>query len=1175
MGGEGGNVVSVRIVRQLTSPFGGSRRAARQCWSFGAPLIFAFAHTFATACLFATISQADTVALPLLRSFELDQANAHLGYSAAAAGDLNGDSFADLVFGVRDYDAGQTNEGRVVVYFGGANGFAALPDWAFESDQALAFLGQAVSSAGDVNGDGFHDLIVSAPSYDEGQSNEGIVWLFLGSSAGLAATPHWSHAGEQATAVFGTSVAFAGDVNADGFDDVLIGVRGADGSFQNEGRAELYLGNAGGLAATPVWSVTGGQDDPGFGQAVAGVGDVNADGYDDIAVGAFFYDAGEIDEGAAFVYFGGPAGPALAPSWTGQSNQADAHFGWSVAGAGDVNGDGYADLLVGARDYSGSLSNEGRSYLYLGSPSGLQLAPSWTASGGELNASFGWSVGTAGDLNGDGLADVIVGAPKRDGPAADAGAAHVYFGSKTTSVEPSPSWTRTGAAAGAQFGYAVGAAGDVGGDGFGDVLVGAAFEESGQVDEGLVFLYGGLARLPELAPSYRVSGGTTSLAYGTSMAFLGDVNGDGFADLAVGDPFHSGGQTSEGRVDVYYGRAGGFDTVPDWTVESNQASSFFGWAVARAGDVNGDGFDDLLAGAPQWDGSLTNEGKVTLYLGTVDGLASTPMWTRTGGQSGANFGHALSGGGDANGDGFSDFAVGAPLQDSIVADAGALHWFRGAASGPTLLPQRMIVGTTVGEEVGFSLDVAGDVNGDGLHDVLVGAPGFSGGELQEGAARLILGEPGGLAATYSWNAEGNQEEARFGERVSFAGDVDGDGMTDVLASARGFDGMHVDEGEVRLYRGGANGVATVEVWSHRGGAPGAELHPVAAVGDINGDGFGDVVVGVPFDSPSQAGHGSVRLFLGTAAGLAATPGWTYLSPVPSAQCGSSLAGPGDGNGDGFGDVAFGAKGLFDGLGQGGAALLAWGNGGPGAHRLFVQRAGLGDVPLALYGTSLDGASLTLRGTGSCAAGRTQLRLQIESTGLPVGWSDAVRHTTANLETSPPMSGLGSTATWEATSGNFFAGARLRWRARLLSDSPYFPSTPWFSPPGNSPTEWDLRTNPQGPTTIPALIVETDRSGGTGSAPRIVRCGPMPLRDRAWLEFEVDRPGPVEVNVYDVQGRFIRRVAEGWRDRGNHVVPLDREILRGSRGIPGVYFLQVRGPGGSASRRIVVAPRVGR
>src|SRR5439155_548921 len=151
-----------------------------------------------------------------------------------------------------------------------------------------------------------------------------------------------------------------------------------------------------------------------FGRAVGTAGDVNGDGFSDVIVGAPLNDNGQSDEGRAYVYLGSASGVAASAAWTTESNQASAFYGYSVATAGDVNGDGYSDVIVGAPQYDNGQSDEGRAFVYLGSASGLATSAAWTFDCKQPSASFGYSVGTAGDVNGDGFSDVIVGAPLFD-----------------------------------------------------------------------------------------------------------------------------------------------------------------------------------------------------------------------------------------------------------------------------------------------------------------------------------------------------------------------------------------------------------------------------------------------------------------------------------------------------------------------------------------------------------------------------------------------------------------------------------------------------------------------------------------------------------------------------------------------------------------------------------------
>jgi hypothetical protein len=182
------------------------------------------------------------------------------------------------------------------------------------------------------------------------------------------------------------------------------------------------------LLTSPSWTAYGGQENAYFGQAVDTAGDVNGDGYADVIVGAPGYTHSQTEEGRANVYLGGASGLSASPGWTAESDQAYAAFGWSVGTAGDVNGDGYADVIVAAPWYDNGQTDEGRAYVYLSGASGLSASPDWTAESDQANDRFGYSVGTAGDVNGDGYADVIVGAPWYINSQTNEGGAFVYYG---------------------------------------------------------------------------------------------------------------------------------------------------------------------------------------------------------------------------------------------------------------------------------------------------------------------------------------------------------------------------------------------------------------------------------------------------------------------------------------------------------------------------------------------------------------------------------------------------------------------------------------------------------------------------------------------------------------------------------------------------------------------------
>ena len=276
---------------------------------------------------------------------------------------MNGDGYDDVIVGGPDWDDGETNEGAAWVYRGASTGVVDAPLWYRPSNQANARFGFSVGGAGDVNGDGYGDVIVGAPYYDEDHDNEGWAGVYYGSAEGLPAASNWHKVSRQDGAHFGWSVATAGDVNLDSFSDVIIGAPDWDDGQTDEGAAWIYRGASTGVVSTPLWYRPSNKTGSRFGYAVSTAGDVNGDSHSDVIIGAPMWTDGQDDEGGAFVYRGTVTGPTSPPIWSKQSDQAWAYFGQAVGCAGDVNGDGYADVVVGAYANDAGGTDGGRARL--------------------------------------------------------------------------------------------------------------------------------------------------------------------------------------------------------------------------------------------------------------------------------------------------------------------------------------------------------------------------------------------------------------------------------------------------------------------------------------------------------------------------------------------------------------------------------------------------------------------------------------------------------------------------------------------------------------------------------------------------------------------------------------------------------------------------------------------
>lgn len=430
----------------------------------------------------------------------------------------------------------------------------------------------------DLNGDGFADLVVGAPTNDAGGIDAGRVYVYLGGpGVTLDATADSVLTGV-AGETFGLAVAVAPDLNGDGYADLVVGAPANSAGGSLAGRAYVYLGGPGNaLDTTADGTLTGQQTQDEFGKSVAGIGDVNGDGFGDLVVGA---NQTPSASGRAYIFFGGPgttfdqAGDA---TLRGQVNGD--FFGFSAAGAGDTNGDGFADVVVGALLYG---SAAGRAYVFLGGPPPFESTADGTVTGSTANDMLGISVASAGDVNGDGFADIVAGADGNDAGGNGAGQAYVFLGGASDTLDPTPDGTLTGAAASDSFGHSVASAGDVNGDGFADVIVGAFLSNSTVADTGRAFVYFGAAGSTFNATADGVLSPASVIddKFGLSVAGIGDVNGDGLADVAGGAPGNDFFAMNAGRAYVYFGAAGSsFNTTLDGSPAGVSANDSFGQSV--------------------------------------------------------------------------------------------------------------------------------------------------------------------------------------------------------------------------------------------------------------------------------------------------------------------------------------------------------------------------------------------------------------------------------------------------------------------------------------------------------------------------------------------------------------------------------------------------------------------